>query len=125
MDIGAAEIDQWHKEFGWSGIGYHGVIRRDGMFEFGRDVKRIGAHAKPWNKYSIGICLVGGKDGDGWAMDYTPEQFDTLFHAIAWWQAEFNVPDGLIIGHRDVPTVSKMCPGFDVNKWWRARNSGG
>jgi acyl-CoA synthetase (AMP-forming)/AMP-acid ligase II len=29
-DIGAAEIDRWHKDRGWSGIGYHFVIRRSG-----------------------------------------------------------------------------------------------
>ena len=123
MDIGVKEIEKWHLERGFNSIGYHAVIRRDGMFEFGRPVELIGAHASPWNRYSIGICLVGGKDGDGWANNYTPEQMDTLFHAISWWQAEFNVPDGLILGHCDVPTVDKACPGFDVQKWWRARRA--
>lgn len=30
MDVGAAQIDAWHKERGWKGIGYHFVITRGG-----------------------------------------------------------------------------------------------
>ena len=45
MDIGAAEIRKWHTEDnGWDDIGYHYVIRRDGILENGRDTKMQGAH---------------------------------------------------------------------------------
>ncbi len=36
MNIGAAEIRKWHTDKGWSDIGYHYVIRRDGTQEEGR-----------------------------------------------------------------------------------------
>ena len=26
----AEQVDQWHKENGWSGIGYHFFVRKDG-----------------------------------------------------------------------------------------------
>ena len=32
----AKQIDEWHKERGFNGIGYHYVIRRDGTIELGR-----------------------------------------------------------------------------------------
>ena len=38
MDIGAEKIKEWHtKGNGWSDIGYHWVIRRDGTLDKGRD----------------------------------------------------------------------------------------
>ena len=36
LDIGAAEIDDMHRQRGFSSIGYHYVIRRDGTIEPGR-----------------------------------------------------------------------------------------
>ena len=61
MDIGVEEIRRWHKERGWSDIGYHYVIRRNGKIEEGRNDGIVGAHAKGMNENSLGICMVGGK----------------------------------------------------------------
>lgn len=69
--VDADVIDEWHKERGWNGIGYHWVIKRDGHLQAGRDEKTTGAHARGHNKGSIGVCLVGTKD-------FTPEQISTL-----------------------------------------------
>ncbi|MCP3942202.1 MAG: N-acetylmuramoyl-L-alanine amidase [Desulfobacteraceae bacterium] len=65
-------IDQWHKERGWHGCGYHyvitnGVIKahekylafHDGLVQVGRDINKTGAHCKGRNTGSIGICLIG------------------------------------------------------------------
>ena len=71
MDIGFKEIDQWHKSRGWSGCGYHYIIRRDGSLEFGRKEEKIGAHVAGHNSYSIGICMVGDDE-------FNEEQFNTL-----------------------------------------------
>ena len=38
MHVDAKIIDKWHKERGWSGIGYHYVIKRDGQIELGRPI---------------------------------------------------------------------------------------
>jgi len=69
MDIGVDVIRQWHMNKGWSDIGYHYVIRRNGAVELGRDLDKdgdvdeeIGAHAYGHNATSIGICLIGGVD---------------------------------------------------------------
>lgn len=118
-DIGAAEIESWHRDRGFNGIGYHGVIRRDGMYEPGRSEARTGAHAPPMNRGSLGVCLVGGRDaGDGWEDNYRPEQFMTLKAVINWWTALYSIELDCVIGHRDVAGGSNPhCPGFDVRAW--------
>ena len=54
-DYTAADIDRWHRQQGWECIGYHYVVRLDGMLEPGRSIKYQGAHCKPLNSVSIGI----------------------------------------------------------------------
>ena len=61
-DVPIEEIAQWHKARRFKEIGYHFVIHRDGRLEVGRDVNKIGAHAKGRNWYSIGVCLLGHMD---------------------------------------------------------------
>ena len=56
---GAATIHQWHLNNGWSGIGYHFVVRKNGTIERGRPEKYVGAHAEGSNSDSIGICFEG------------------------------------------------------------------
>jgi len=53
------DIDRWHKERGWDGIGYHFVIYRDGSVHKGRNIATMGAHAKGRNQTYIGVCLIG------------------------------------------------------------------
>ena len=39
-DVDMATIKKWHtEERGWDDIGYHFVIRRNGLVEAGRDIK--------------------------------------------------------------------------------------
>ena len=58
-DVSANEIDRWHKERGWNGIGYHFVIRKDGSIEPARNWDTAGAHKKGFNTTHIGICVTG------------------------------------------------------------------
>ena len=44
LDFTANDIDQWHRQRGMDGIGYHYVIRIDGTIERGRDIEKVGAH---------------------------------------------------------------------------------
>jgi len=57
-DVSVEEIDRWHKERGWDGIGYHYVIRKNGRVETGRSLWKQGAHAKGRNN-QVGIALTG------------------------------------------------------------------
>lgn len=116
MDIGVDEIRGWHvNERGWSDIGYHYVIRKDGTIEKGRDVNRAGAHARGHNASSIGICLVGGLSDDNKAVnDFNHDQMSTLRKLVGELSHKHKIND--IIGHNEVS--SKTCPNFDVKKWW-------
>ena len=48
-DYTVADIRQWHKQQGWSDIGYHYVVYRDGTVHEGRDVDISGAHCTGHN----------------------------------------------------------------------------
>jgi len=120
MDIGAKEIDRWHRERGWLGIGYHWVIRRDGTVERGRDVDQVGAHAKGFNDKSVGICLVGGihetliKDRHPKPeANFTPEQWEALDVLVDQMLGMY--PGAEVIGHNEV--ADKACPAFNVQDW--------
>lgn len=107
MDCGAKEIDSWHKERGWTGIGYHYVIRRDGSIEYGREVSVPGAHVRGHNTDSIGVCLIGGKGG----FNFTPLQMSALSTLMVTLKNVY--PDAQVKGHRDLDP-GKDCPTFDA-----------
>lgn len=115
QNIGAAEIDAWHKKQGWDEIGYHFVIRRSGEIENGRAVEKIGAHCKGHNADSIGICLVGGIDTAGKPENnFTDAQFASLRKLVLELKAKFNIL--YIFGHNEF--ANKACPCFNVKKFF-------
>lgn len=119
MDVGAREIRDWHtKNNGWSDIGYHGVIRRDGTFEPGRSFDTPGAHTSGQNKNSVGICLVGGVGGDNKTPEnnFTPAQFETLERTVRELLQKF--PEATVHGHNEF--AAKACPSFNVREWWES-----
>lgn len=112
MDIGVEEIRQWHLEKGWTDIGYHYVIRRDGNVEEGRQDDQMGAHVKGYNQVTLGICLVGGWKGK---FDFTRKQMDALEALVSALLLKYK--KAVVKGHRDIDN-KKTCPGFDVPQWW-------
>ena len=113
MNVGVDEIRDWHQDRGWSDIGYHWVIRRDGTVEKGRPEYIAGAHARGHNQDSIGICLVGGINEDGKPdCNYTSAQYRALNDTINGIYGRYNINE--VLGHRDLPGVTKECPCFDV-----------
>lgn len=117
-DIGAKDIDAWHRERGFLKIGYHWVIRRDGTLEVGRHDTQPGAHAAGYNQISLGICLAGGVAADGRTPEdnYTPAQMAVLAEVVS--KLKRNYPKAEVLGHRDLPGVRKACPSFDVREWF-------
>lgn len=125
MDVGVKEIRKWHKKRGWSDVGYHKVIRRDGTVEDGRDMADVGAHVKGKNKTSVGICMVGGVDQRGEAAaNFTTLQYRALKVLLDELQEKY--PKAKVCGHRDLSPDKnkdgkvtkdewlKDCPSFDV-----------
>lgn len=122
MDIGVIDIDRWHKERGWAGVGYHFVIRRNGVVEKGRPETIPGAHARGVNHLSLGICMVGGKADKGHSEDnFTPQQWNSLRVLVQELIDRYpSITDEngapRVVGHRDVDD-RKQCPSFDVGAW--------
>lgn len=55
-DVTVDEIRRWHvEEKNWSDIGYHWIVTLNGTLERGRPEHIQGAHAKGFNKNSIGL----------------------------------------------------------------------
>lgn len=120
MDVGVKEIRQWHKQRGWSDIGYHFVIRRNGKIERGRAENQVGAHVANHNHNTIGVCLVGGLgEGKGWPPEnnFTEAQWAALRTLCVSLIGRY--PGATILGHRDFPYVGKACPSFDARAWAR------
>lgn len=58
-NISVQSVHSNHINNGWSGIGYHFYIRKNGVIYKGRPLNTIGAHAVGYNSVSIGICFEG------------------------------------------------------------------
>ena len=115
----AAQIDTWHRQRGFHlGIGYHYVVRRNGLVEPGRPEFMVGAHCLHHNKYSIGVCYEGGLDADGHPADTrTPEQKAALLRLLR--ELHERYPRAIIVGHRDL-THDRDCPCFDATREYAA-----
>lgn len=113
FNTSAVEIDNWHKQNGWRGIGYHYVVRKGGEVEVGRDERDTGAHVRGLNNDSIGICM----SGDGDIVRWTDAQLKSVLKLTIMIMSKYNIPVENVIGHREasnikgVPFVNKTCPG--------------
>ena len=113
-DFTVKDIRNWHLQRGFSDIGYHFVIYRDGTVHRGRAVEFAGAHTLGQNKNSIGICYIGGCAADGKPKDTrTPEQRFALFKLVYELMQQYNIPISKVFGHREF--ANKACPSFDMN----------
>lgn len=123
QDIGAEEIHGQHKADGFSGIGYHYIIRNDGTIERGRPINKEGAHAKAngHDKYSIGVAFVGGYTVNSNSAlanppfgveSLNPVQIKTLRHFMSTFYKVW--PGGQAWGHNDTDPQNKPDPGFSV-----------
>lgn len=113
-DFTVADITRWHKDRGFSTIGYHYVIYRDGSIHNGRDVNVSGAHCTGHNSISIGVCYIGGCEANSKkAKDTRTEaQKKALLDLLKKLKALY--PKAKIHGHRDF--ANKACPSFDATK---------
>ncbi|HTV67505.1 MAG TPA: N-acetylmuramoyl-L-alanine amidase [Rhizobiaceae bacterium] len=115
QDYTVDDIRAWHKKRGFTDIGYHYVIYRDGRVMPGRPVGQVGAHCadKGKNKGTIGISYIGGvaKDGKTPKDTRTPAQRASILWLLAQLKKK----------HKDVVRITghnlyaaKACPSFNV-----------
>jgi N-acetylmuramoyl-L-alanine amidase len=113
-EVSIAEIDSWHRQRGFKGIGYHYVIHLDGRLSNGRSVEMIGAHCLNHNSRSIGVCYVGGTDRQGRAKDTRTEAQRRALLKLCQ-ELKQKYPKATIHGHNEF--AAKACPSFDVQAW--------
>lgn len=131
-DMTVEQITASHKKRGFTTIGYHYVVYRDGSIHKGRNVDVSGAHCTGHNTHSIGVCYVGGLENiPGVAYDKLPikdtrtaKQKTALLKLLKDLKALY--PKAKIIGHRDTSPDRngngiiepfewiKGCPCFDA-----------
>lgn len=114
-DYTVEQLRHDHKCRGFHDIGYHFYVRKDGRMTQHRKLLEVGAHARPYNRCSIGICYEGGLDVHGNACDTrTPKQTLRLKDLLINLHRLF--PNAKIVGHRDLPGVTpKACPCMDAH----------
>ena len=97
--------------FGFTG--YHYYITRDGQTYQTRHENLVGAHARHYNKHSLGVCYEGGLDANGRPADTRTEaQKHALWALLKSLRQDY--PEAKILGHRDLPHVAKSCPCFNA-----------
>ena len=97
---------------GFSDIGYHFYVTRDGVVHNGRPLERIGAHCLHHNRHSIGVCYEGGLDWEGRPKDTRTVRQKIALEALLQ-ELKRMFPRALIVGHRDL-NPRKACPCFDA-----------
>lgn len=114
-----AEIRRWHKANGWSDIGYHWIIGRQGWLLPGRKETVIGAHVKEANRGTIGICMIGGFGASATDQfrDHLTEAQERRVLALIE-DIRGRTPIKRVSGHNEY--APKGCPGFHVSTWLAA-----
>lgn len=109
-DLSAVEINESHMRQGWSCIGYHYVIRKDGTVEAGRPHWTVGAHAYGHNSHTIGIHVCGNFE----IGEPTDAQIESTAMLLANLCTDYGLPIDRdhIVGHREL--MSTACPGRNL-----------
>ena len=113
-DFTVDDIRKWHKARGFSDVGYHYIVYRDGSVHDGRSVHLVGAHCTNHNANSIGVCYIGGVATDGKTPKdtRTPQQKEALLTLLK--QLKSLYPQAKIYGHRNF--ANKACPSFAASR---------
>ena len=111
------EVRRWHLDRGWSDIGYHYLIDRDGTVAEGRPLAKTGAHVKGHNTGTVGISLFGGAGTTQNGMfheNFTSKQEFALRDLLSSLRAQYPSITK-VSGHNEY--ANKACPGFNVTQW--------
>jgi len=122
-EVKTNEVRNWHTSKGWSDIGYHYLIDRDGTVVTGRPLDRTGAHVKGHNTGTVGISLFGGfggSAGDSFADNFTEDQERALLDLITKLKSD-HPSITKISGHNQY--AAKACPCFSVPAWLKKAQS--
>lgn len=102
-------LRRWHvEERGFQDIGYHFVISKSLGLQIARPIRKVGAHARGHNRFSIGIALCG-------QTSFSNEQFTVLNKHLINLIDIFDLSADDILGHCEI-NPRKTCPNFSVEE---------
>lgn len=101
----AEVIDRIHKGNGWSGIGYHYYVRKNGEIHRGRPEWAVGAHVLNHNGHTIGVCAEGNYAVE---TEMPAAQLAALRALVAELRARY--PAAEVKRHSDY--MATACPGL-------------
>lgn len=99
----ASQIHQWHLNNGWSGAGYHFLVRKNGKIYRLRPENKVGAHASGSNSDSLGICF----EGDFMSEKMGETQRKAGAELVSYLKSKYGISK--VQKHKDV--CSTDCPG--------------
>lgn len=103
-------IRAWHKQRGFSNVGYHYYVKKDGTIQEGRPIGCIGAHCTTQNVVSVGVCL-GGKH------DFPPAQMIGARKIVENLMMRYHIPRSEVYPHNHF-NHNKTCPNFEICRIW-------
>lgn len=101
----AEQIHQWHLNNGWSGAGYHFLVRKDGNIYRLRPENKVGAHASGSNSDSLGVCF----EGDFMSETMGETQRKAGAELVSYLKSKYGISK--VQRHKDV--CSTDCPGVN------------
>ena len=116
-DFTTAQIKQWHLARGFSDIGYHYVVYRDGSIHTGRDESVSGAHCTGHNTISIGVCYIGGMDSANKNPKDTRTEAQKASLLKLLKQLKTKYPKSKIYPHYKF--AAKACPCFNAEEEYK------
>lgn len=116
-DFTVADIKRWHLQRGFSDIGYHYVIYRDGSIHTGRDESIIGAHCTGHNTNSIGVCYIGGCVSNGKTPKDTRTEAQKVSLLKLLSELKKKYPEAKVYPHYKF--AAKACPSFNAEEEYK------
>lgn len=99
------DIHSWHLNNGWSGCGYHFLVRKDGSIWRGRPENKLGAHTGNHNTGSLGICFEGTFNTE----TMTETQIKSGQELITYLCDKYGLLKANVYKHKDFNSTD--CPG--------------
>jgi N-acetylmuramoyl-L-alanine amidase len=111
-------VRAWHLGRGWSDVGYHFMIHKDGSISAGRDLEKTPAAQKGHNKGTIAIAMHGGQDAKD---DFSTKQIIALRDFC---EDIRNAYGGAITFHGHSEVVIRDCPVYDYKAYLKLAPDG-
>lgn len=104
-DMSVFDIHKFHAQLnGWSGIGYHFFVTKEGEIYRGRPENVVGSHCKGFNENTIGICA----QGNYMTEDMPHNQKQAIIDLCTYLCSKYKL--GVIKAHKELKPT--LCPGI-------------